>query len=194
MGALREALGRDYQGFTFRVKGEPYVMPNGSVRVSVVLEYRSRGWATIQVDLSPPEGDSTEVELVEPLSLGPFGLDTPDALPCLSLRYHIAQKIHAMTEPPVDEGTPNERFRDLVDVLLLRELTTDLSGVRAACRKVFEVRATHGWPPALDPPAFWDEPFAALAEEIEHPVVSLRDAVHEARRFIEAIDVADDTE
>lgn len=123
VSALREALDRGYQGFVFRVKGEPYVMPNDSVRVDVALEYRGRGWGTIQVDLSAREGDSTEVEMVEPLSLEPFGLDTPDVLPCLSLRFHIAQKIHAMTKPPVDEGTPNERFRDLVDLLLMRELT-----------------------------------------------------------------------
>lgn len=119
------------------------MMPNASVRVEVALEYEGRGWGTIQVDLSPREGDRTEVELVEPLRLEPFGLDTPSALPCLSLRYHIAQKIHAMTEPPHEEGTPNERFRDLVDLLLMRELTADLGGVRAACVEVFAIRATH---------------------------------------------------
>lgn len=190
VGALREALDPGYQGFTFRVKGDPYVMPNDAVRVDVALEYQGRGWGTIQVDLSPCEGASTEVEMVEPLSLDPFGLNTPEVLPCLSLRYHIAQKLHAMTEPPVDDETPNERFRDLVDVLLMRELTTDLGGVRAACNEVFEVRATHAWPPALDPPPFWQEPFAALAEEVDLPLDSLAGAVQEARAFIEAIDAA----
>jgi hypothetical protein len=29
---LREALRDDYQDFTFRVKGEPHVMPNNAVR------------------------------------------------------------------------------------------------------------------------------------------------------------------
>jgi len=194
VGALREALSRDYQGFAFRVKGDPYVLPNDSVRVDVVLEYRGHGWGTIQVHLSPREGDFTEVEMVEPLGLDPFGLDTPDGLPCLSLRYHIAQKIHAMTEPPVDEETPNERFRDLVDLLLMRELTTDLGGVRTACREVFVVRARHEWPPVLDPPTFWEEPFGALAEEVELPVRRLEEATREARAFIEAIDAADDVQ
>ena len=186
--ALRGALEGSYQGFTFRVKGEPYVMPNASVRVDVALDYGGRSWSTTQVDLSPQEGDRTEVELVEPLRLEPFGLDTPGALPCLSLRYHIAQKIHAMTEPPRDETIPNERFRDLVDLLLIRELTTELGGVRAACVEVFALRATHSWPPVLDPPKFWAEPFATLAGEIELPVHSLGDAVQEALRFIKAID------
>jgi hypothetical protein len=32
------------------------------------------------------------------------------------------------------------------------------------------VRAKHKWPPLLDPPAFWEEPFALLAEKVKHPV------------------------
>ncbi|MGD2071128.1 MAG: nucleotidyl transferase AbiEii/AbiGii toxin family protein [Gemmatimonadota bacterium] len=191
VGALRMALDGGYQGFAFRVKNDPHVMPNDAVRVDVALAYRGRGWGTIQVDLSPGEGDFTEVEMVEPLRLDPFGLDTPRVLPCLSLRYHLAQKIHAMTEPPVDEETPNERFRDLVDVLLMSELATDLGGVRAACREVFEVRARHEWPPFLDPPGSWEGPFAALAEQVHLPLRTLRDAVEEARAFIQAIVVAD---
>lgn len=189
--ALRDALEDGYQGFTFRVKGEPYVMPNDSVRVEVALDYRGRSWGTIQVDLSPREGDRTEVDMVESLGLDPFGLDSPHVLPCISLRYHIAQKIHAMTEPPLDDETPNERFRDLVDLLLMRELTTDLIGVRAACVNVFAIRARHEWPPVLDPPAFWEEPFAALAEQVELPARSLGGAVQEAQAFIEAIHGAD---
>ena len=188
--ALRNALEGDYQSFAFRVKGEPYIMPNNSVRVDVALDYRGRSWGTVQVDLSPREGESTEVELVEALALEPFGLTTPGALPCLALRYHIAQKIHAMTEPPRDEDTPNERFRDLVDLLLIRELTSDLAGVRAACVEVFRIRGTHGWPPLLDPPAFWQEPFTKLAQEVSLPGASLEDAVREAQTFIEAIDRA----
>ena len=65
------------------------------------LEYLGRGWATVRVDMSP------------------FGFVTPDPISCLSLRYHLAHKIHAMTAPSTDEQ-PNVRFRDLVDILLLR--------------------------------------------------------------------------
>ncbi len=189
--ALRNALEGSYQGFSFRLKGEPHVMPNESVRVQVALDYRGRSWGTVQVDLSPGEGDGTEIEMVEPLGLDPFGLNTPVVLPCISLRYHIAQKIHAMTSPPLDKATPNERFRDLVDLLLMREITTDLSGVRRACVDVFAVRKKHRWPPVLEPPAFWEEPFASLAEEVELPVRSLEDAVREARSFIEDVEGAE---
>ena len=187
---LREALRGNYQDFSFRVKGEPYVMPNNAVRVEVAMDYRGRSWSTVQVDLSRQEGGATEVELVNALELEPFGLSTPSALPCLSLRYHLAQKIHGMTQPAAQEGTSNERFRDLADILLLRQLVADLPAVRAACVEVFAFRGTHGWPPALEPPAFWEELYAELAADLELAEKMLEEAVREARAFIEAIDAA----
>jgi hypothetical protein len=188
---LGNALTGDYQGFTFRMKGEPNVMPNEAVRVEVAMDYQGRSWSTVQVDLSKREGDATEVELVDALEIEPFGLSTPSALPCLSLRYHIAQKIHGMTQPAATEDGSNERFRDLADVLLLRQLVDDLSAVRAACVEVFTLRGTHGWPPVLNPPGFWKELYAQLAEDLELSEKSLEDAVREARAFIQAIDAVD---
>jgi hypothetical protein len=89
------------------------------------------------------------------------------------------------------EATPNERFRDLVDLLLMRELTTELGGVRGACVDVFTLRGKHKWPPVLDPPPFWNEPFASLAEEVKLPLRSFEDAVREARSFIEDVEAAE---
>jgi hypothetical protein len=187
---LDEALEGSYQDFMFRVKGEPHVMPNGSLRFQVALEYRGRSWSTVQLDLSRGEGDTTEVELVDPLALEAFGLETPPALPCLSLRYHMAQKIHGMTQPPKGDEAANERFRDLADLLLMRELATDLVGLREACIEVFALRGTHAWPPPLDPPSAWEEPFAALAGELELPMAALAEAVEEARALIAEIEAA----
>ncbi len=175
-GVLRAALQDTYQDFSFRVKGEPYLMPNNAVRVEVVMDYRSRSWSTVQVDLSRREGGATEVELVDALELEPFGLSTPSALPCLSLRYHIAQKIHGMTQPSAQEDATNERFRDLADILLLRDLVENLTAVRAACLEVFAFRGTHGWPPALEPPAFWEELYGKLAEGLDISEKTLEEA------------------
>ena len=187
---LREALKDDYQDFSFRVKGEPYVMPNNAVRVEVAMDYRGRSWSTVQVDLSRGEGGATEIELVDALELEPFGLSTPSALPCLSLRYHIAQKIHGMTQPSTQEDASNERFRDLVDVLLLRGLVEDLPAVRSACVEVFAFRGTHGWPPAFEPPAFWEELYAELASGLKLAEKTLEEAVREAQTLIEVIEAA----
>jgi hypothetical protein len=142
------------------------------------------------VDLSRQEGKATEVELVDALELEPFGLSTPSALPCLSLRYHIAQKIHGITQPAVEEDASNERLRDLADVLLLRQLVEDLPAVRAACVEVFAFRGTYGWPLTFEPPAFWEDLYAELAEGLELEEKTLEEAVREARAFIEAIDAA----
>lgn len=188
--ALRTGLEGEHQGFSFRVKGEPHTMPNDTIRIGVVLAYRGRSWGTVQVDLSRAKRGETEVDLVDPLDLEPFGLETPPALPCLSLRYQVAQKIHAMTKPTIEPARANERFRDLVDLLLLKELAPDLAGIRTACVKVFEDRGTHEWPPDLDPPSFWEEPFRALAQEVRLPGGSLEDAVREARTFIRQVEAA----
>jgi len=187
---LRDAVEGTFQDFTFRVKGVPHLMPNDAVRLQVAIEYRGRSWSTLQVDLSREEGGATEVELVEALELEPFGFSTPSALPCLSLRYHIAQKIHGMTQPSNQKDGANERFRDLADVLLLRELVEDLAAVRAACVEVFALRGTHAWPPVLDPPAFWEELYGKLAEGLALSEKRLEEAVPEAQAFIQAIDAA----
>lgn len=187
---LEQALAEDYQNFSFRIKDDPPVMPNDSLRFQVALEYKSRSWSTVQVDISPGEGDTTEVELVEPLALEPFGLDSPPALPCLSLRYHMAQKIHGMTQPPKGDEEANERFRDLADLLLTQELAPDLASVREACVEVFALRGTHTWPPAVDPPEVWEEPFAALAAELELPVSTLVEAVEAAAALIGEIEAS----
>lgn len=74
-------------------------------------------------------------------------------MPCLSVRSQIAQKLHACIEV-FEAGPANARFRDLIDVLLLRELLNpdDLLHVRAACVETFTLRDKHTWPSALTTP------------------------------------------
>lgn len=105
---------------------------------------------------------------------------------CLSTRFQVAQKIHAVTE--LFEDRENERFRDLIDLLLLREIVEDLPSLRDACIVTFEARGKHGWPPALNVPDSWTEPYRALAEEMQFPVADIDDAADDVRAFIAAID------
>lgn len=56
VAVLRNAVDGTFQDFTFRVKGEPHVMPNDAVRIQVAIEYRGKSWSTLQVDLSRQEG------------------------------------------------------------------------------------------------------------------------------------------
>lgn len=95
-----------------------------------------------------------------------------------------------MTQPPRGDDAANERFRDLADLLLVREMATDLAGVREACVEVFAVRGTHAWPPTVEPPETWEGPFSALAAELELPVGTLAEGIEAAVAFIEEIDAS----
>lgn len=191
--ALQEALSGDYQDFTFRVKDAPHPagMGNGFTRLEVALEYRGRGWGTIQVDVSPSEDHTLEKDRVSAISLEFFGLETKEDLPCLSTRYHLAHKIHGMTSPGTG-ADPNERFHDLVDLFLLRGLIADEDQtlVREACVEVFEVRSERTWPPEFSPPRSWEGPFERAAERIGLETTDFDDAVGEARSYIFDIDAA----
>lgn len=181
--ALEEALAGTYEGFTFRRKGEEFRMANGAVRAKVQVSFRGREWGTVEVDVARREGQA-EVDLLPALPLlDRFGLTGPDEVECISLRHHVAQKFHAVTRP-LPGGAPNDRFRDLVDLLLMRQLVQDYGALREACEEVFQRRATHLWPPSITAPASWTEPFARMAEETGLPIRDIAAAVEEVERFI----------
>lgn len=104
-------------------------------------------WRRIQVEVSPDEGHAGQTpEQIPPPSLAGFGLPTPDHLTSLSMRYQIAQKIHASTDPHEPPASINDRARDAVDLLMLRDLIEvtgqpTLGEVRAAVEDVFAARA-----------------------------------------------------
>jgi len=183
----RAIVARDYQGFAFRRKGEPIYLDNGTVSTELAVTYRGGTWTTIAVDIARAEAGEAEVELVPAIPLDEvFGVTGPANLPCLPLRLHVAQKLHGMTLPP-RPGKSNERFRDLIDLLLLEELVRDYAGVREACEQVFRARGTHDWPPPLEVPPHWAAPLARLAQELELPVVDAEVAIARVRAFVDRI-------
>jgi len=98
-----------------------------------------------------------------------FGIQGPSKLPCLSLRYHIAQKLHGMTASDTSEQR-NDRARDAADVLLFLEAfesSAQLAALREACVAVFESRERHQWPPDFDPPARWRDEFERIAADLQ---------------------------
>lgn len=185
--ALDEAFEQPYSGFEFRRKDEPEEIHNtGSRRLSIQVSFQHKDWQTLTAEIARPESD--EAELVLPaISLADFKLDSPERVACLSLRYQIAQKIHAVTEQPAD-GRVNLRFRDLIDLLLLGTLVEDLRAVREACHEVFRIRAKQAWPPCLRTPAAWEAPFAVLATELGFAITDVHLAAEQARTLIALID------
>lgn len=182
--ALARALDTRYDAFTFTLKDGAHLMPNGALRARVQVKFRKKPWATVEVDVARREGDETEVEMLPGVELRErFGIDGPEVVPCISLRHHVAQKIHGMTMP-AREGALNTRFRDLVDLLLMRELVEDHAALREACERVFAERATHPWPPEVHAPEHWREPFARMAREVRLPIGDVDRAVGEIRGFV----------
>jgi len=84
-------------------------------------------------------------------------------------------------------GKRNERFRDLIDLLLMETLVTDYQGLRDACETVFRTRGTHSWPPPLDVPAHWVEPVARLAQELNLPIEDAYDGMARVQAFVDRI-------
>jgi hypothetical protein len=191
LDALEEAFEQSYSGFEFRRKGEPEdIRDTGSRRIALQVSFQRRGWQTLTVEIARPEADESDL-VPSAISLADFKLGSPERVTCLSLRYQIAQKIHAVTEEPAD-GRPNLRHWDLIDLILLRAiLEEDLWRVREACVWTFEDRGTHDWPPTLKVPDAWSEPYrfdvSQLKADLPDDVQAAAEAVAE---FIAAIDAA----
>ena len=188
--SLEEALtGEGYQGFSFRRKGQPLLLDNGAVNIEFGVTYRGHPWTSISVDAARAEPGEVDVEWVDAIALTDvFGVTGPAQLPCLPLRFHVAQKLHGMTLPP-RPGKQNERFRDLVDLLLMEAMITDdYAALRSACELVFRSRNTHTWPPDLSAvPGHWAQPFARLAGELDLPETDIEQALVRVRSFLTRI-------
>lgn len=158
-------------------------------------------WRRVQVEVSPDEGQAgTLPEQIPSPSLAGFGLPTPDHLTSLAMRYQIAQKIHASSDPHDPPAFVNDRARDVVDLLLLRDLTDttahpSLAEVRAAVEDVFaariaEAKATGAlsrtWPTTLTAHPHWEPSFAKAAGSAGL-TITLDDAVAQVNAWLERI-------
>jgi hypothetical protein len=165
--------------------------PTGAERIELTIRYGTRPWGKVPLEVSPAEGGSAVPDAIEYLNpvpdLSVFGLEPLDDIPCLPVRYQIAQKVHACTE--ILDHKENERFHDLLDLLLLEELvaTDDWPRVRAACEEIFSLRGKHTWPPAVAVFPSWPEAFAALAEESAFPIADVTEAAAKVTAMITRI-------
>jgi hypothetical protein len=80
-----------------------------------------------RTDLRPAEGASGQQihwstnTFVDPQRLG---LRSPGELPLVTIAYLIAQKLHACTDN-TDPKRPNDRYRDLIDLILVDRLVRE---------------------------------------------------------------------
>lgn len=173
-------------------------------RFDVFLELRGTVWRRVQFEVSPDEaGIGAESESIAPPELGAFGIPDPDGLVGITMRFQIAQKLHAVSDPHDPPHAINDRPRDVVDLLLLKDLIAEaghpsLADVRSAAIAVFEARAAESeragepgrsWPPIVSAYPHWVGSYekAAASAQLE---LGLNDAVDELNEWIKAVDAA----
>lgn len=174
-------------------------------RFDLVLELRGVTWRRIQFEISPDEaGIGDTFEAVEPAPLDRFGLPDTDVLVGIALRYQIAQKLHAVSDPHDPPTSLNDRPRDIPDLLLLRDLVAEtdaptLAEIRQASVAVFGARAIEAvqlgrtpryWPPVLVGHPHWVNDYrrAAASAGLD---LTLAEAISQTKNWIAEIDAAD---
>lgn len=188
---LDTALRQPYGDFTVTRSEVTPIGPTASQRLDVKLAYRGRSWQTVRLEIAPAEGAAgQDVEPVAGVPLDRFGLEALERVPCVSVRYQIAQKVHACTSIP--GGRPNDRSRDLIDLLLLRDLigAEDLGRVREACVETFELRDRHAWPPTVVVMEPWRLTYPLEATELDFDPLDVEVAAERVQRVIDEIDAA----
>jgi hypothetical protein len=174
-------------------------------RFDVRLSIRGKVWRKIQVEIAPEEGAAAlENDALQAPALNHFGLPSPDHLLGIALRYQVAQKLHACTDPHDPPAARNDRARDVVDLLALRDLAAleevvSLRDLRDACTDVFTARARDAqslgrtirrWPCSVVAHTHWKQDFVAAAAAIGRPDLTMEVAVAELNSWIAAIEAA----
>jgi len=110
----------------------------------------------------------------------------PPALRLYPVVSHIAEKLHALTMP---RSRPNTRIRDLPDIALLAT-TGPIEGaeLRLALERTFGFRETHSLPASVPvSPAFWAEPYAAMASTDDLRWTSLAEVTGAVSAFLDPV-------
>jgi len=190
---LDEALQGTYNNFTVTRDAPEDIRETGAMRMRLRLSYKGREWGSVRLELAPVEGQmGTELDRVEAAPVDGLQVPVPEAVSCVSVRYQVAQKLHACTEV-FSEGLDNDRFRDVMDILLVENLVRGEVGLtrsHEACVDIFTVRDKHTWPPKVTVYESWREPFRKLAQENDFQPADIDEAVEQLRRLIADIDAA----
>ncbi len=179
---VEEALQGDRQGFSFRL----IRMDETAKRMrhfSVHVSYRGKSFSKVKLEISTYEGTPLPPDMISAPDLSPFGFTVSDSFPCIPLRKQIAQKLHSVTEIP-DSGQHNQRFRDLVDIVLLSALEPASETLREACEETFLLRQKQAWPPAITARTEWLAPLEALAQEIGLEIDDADAIVEHVERYV----------
>jgi hypothetical protein len=191
---LRAALAHDWEGFTFRLTGLEQVRDTAALRGDVKVSYQGDPWNTVQFEVSPAEGASgQQINWAHNMfiDLERLGLQSPGELPLVTIAYLIAQKLHACTDH-ADTERPNDRYRDLIDLILVDRLVhdEDRPEVLEVCIEIFRLRDKHAWPPRITVLPDWPDGYRALAEQLDFAPSDVHQAAIDVQEIIARIDAA----
>jgi hypothetical protein len=102
---LEQAVtGEASQGFSFRRKGQPLLLDNGTINVEFAVTYRGQPWTSVSVDIARAEARESDIEWVDAIALTDvLGVTGPTQLPCLPLS---TVPFPSHTKPNLSRMTP----------------------------------------------------------------------------------------
>ena len=103
----------------------------------------------------------------------------------MTLKKQIAQKLHAVTDDVA--GGNNDRFRDLVDLVMLSDLEPASTQLRVVCEEMFQLRGRLSWPPAILAHETWIAPMEPRAIEMGLPVTTADAIIEHVNHCVEDI-------
>jgi len=141
--------------------------PYGGARYPVEARMDERIFARFHLDAGVGDVVMRPLETIVCRDwLGFAGIESSRVL-MIAREQQFAEKIHAYTLP---RNAANSRVKDLVDLaLLIGSGELDKRRILEALRLTFERRGTHDLVSLAPPPADWQIPFQALAEECGLP-------------------------
>jgi len=158
--------------------------PYGGARYPVEARMDERTFARFHLDAGVGDVVMRPLETIVCRDwLGFAGIESSRVL-MIAREQQFAEKIHAYTLP---RNAANSRVKDLVDLaLLIGSGQLDKRRILEALRLTFERRKTHDLASLVPPPADWQIPFQALAEECGLPT-DVTAAFARAQEFVEEV-------
>ena len=158
--------------------------PYGGARYPVEARMDERTFARFHLDAGVGDVVMRPLETIVCRDwLGFAGIESSRVL-MIAREQQFAEKIHAYTLP---RNAANSRVKDLVDMaLLIGSGDLDKRRILEALRLTFERRKTHDLASLVPPPADWQIPFQALAEECGLPT-DVTAAFARAQEFVEEV-------
>jgi len=158
--------------------------PYGGARYPVEARMDERTFARFHLDAGVGDVVMRPLETIMCRDwLGFAGIESSRVL-MIAREQQLAEKIHAYTLP---RNAVNSRVKDLVDLaLLIGSDELDKRRILEALRLTFERRGTHDLARLVPPPADWQIPFEALAEECGIPT-DVAAAFARVQEFVEEV-------